>query len=153
MIDWGIWWKAEHVYQQAMRPKTLNLTAQSMFEKQVKEEKIHDLNLQPRTCSHPINARTLTGVCQAVRIFSSCIFQESISIGTFVSNSLSLSTTDGTKWTSFNYDWGIWWKAEPVYQQAMRPKTLNLTAQSMFKKQVKEEKSIHGQCPLQGQYI
>ena len=25
---------------------------------------------QPRTCSHPINARTLTGVCQAVRMFS-----------------------------------------------------------------------------------
>ena len=23
-----------------------------------------------------------------------------------MSNSLSLSTTDGTKWTSFNYDWG-----------------------------------------------
>ena len=67
----------------------------------MKEEKIHDLNLQPRTCSHPINARTLTGVCQAVRIFSSCIFQASISIGTFVSNSLSLSNTDGTKWTSF----------------------------------------------------
>jgi len=28
-----------------------------MFEKKVKEEKIHDLNLQPRICSHPINAR------------------------------------------------------------------------------------------------
>jgi len=28
-----------------MRPKTLNLTAQSVFEKLVKEEKIHDLNL------------------------------------------------------------------------------------------------------------
>ena len=25
---------------------------------------------QPRTCSHPINARMLTGVCQAVRMFS-----------------------------------------------------------------------------------
>ena len=49
----------------------------------LKEEKIHDLNLQPRTCSHPINARTLTGVCRAVRMFSSCIFQVSISIGTF----------------------------------------------------------------------
>ena len=43
-------------------------------------------------------------------MFSSCIFQVSISIGTFVSNSLSLSTTDGTKWTSFKYDWGVWWK-------------------------------------------
>jgi len=40
-------------------------------------------------------------------MFSSCIFQVSISIGTFVSSSLSLSTTDGTKWTSFKYDWGI----------------------------------------------
>ena len=30
-----------------------------------------------------------------------------------MSNSLSLSTTDGTKWTSFKYDWGIWKKAEP----------------------------------------
>ena len=28
----------------------------------------------------------------------------------------------------YNYDQGIWWKAEPVYQSAMRPKTLNLTA-------------------------
>jgi len=30
------------------------------------------------------------------------------------------------------YDWGIWWKAEPVNQLAMRPKTLNLTAQSIM---------------------
>ena len=37
-------------------------------------------------------------------MFSSCIFQASISIGTFVSNSLSQSTTDETKWTSFKYD-------------------------------------------------
>ena len=51
-----------------------------MFEKKVEEEKIHDLNLQPRTCSHPINARTLTGVCQAVRMISSCIFQVAIYI-------------------------------------------------------------------------
>ena len=28
---------------------------------------------QPRTSSHPINARTLTGVCQAVRMFSRSI--------------------------------------------------------------------------------
>ena len=27
---------------------------------------------QPQTCSHPINARTLTGVCQAVKMFSPC---------------------------------------------------------------------------------
>ena len=25
---------------------------------------------QPQTCSHPINARTLTGVCQVFKIFS-----------------------------------------------------------------------------------
>jgi len=66
----------------------------------MKKEKIHDL--EP-AAMYPINAQTLTGVCQAVRMFSSCIFQVSISIGTFVSNSLSLSTTDGTKWTSFKY--------------------------------------------------
>ena len=34
---------------------------------------------QPRTCSHPINSRTLTGVCQAVRMFSPCQFQVYIS--------------------------------------------------------------------------
>ena len=28
---------------------------------------------QPRTCSHPIYAQTLTGVCQAIRIFSPCL--------------------------------------------------------------------------------
>ena len=42
--DWGIWWKAEPVYQYAMKPKTLDLTAQRMFEKEVKAKKIHDLN-------------------------------------------------------------------------------------------------------------
>ena len=76
-------------------PKPLNPTAPSMFEKQVKEEKIYEW-----TCSHPIYARTLIGVCQAVRMFSSHIFQVSISIGTFVSI----------------YDWGVWRKAELVYQ-------------------------------------
>ena len=44
---------------------------------------------QPRTCSHPINARTLTGVCQAVRMFSPCQFQVYISIGTLESDLLS----------------------------------------------------------------
>ena len=37
---------------------------------------------RPRTCSHPINALTLTGVCQAVRMFSPCQFQVYVSIGT-----------------------------------------------------------------------
>ena len=43
MIE-GTWKKAdlEPVYQQAQRPKTCKLTVQSMFEKQVKEEKIYD---------------------------------------------------------------------------------------------------------------
>ena len=36
---------------------------------------------QPRTCSHPINAQMLTGVCQAVRIFSSYYFHVFVSIG------------------------------------------------------------------------
>ena len=54
---------------------------------------------QPRTCSHPINTRTLTGVCQAVRTFSPCQFQVYISIGTLESDLLSQSTPCGTKWT------------------------------------------------------
>ena len=29
---------------------------------------------KPRTCSHLINASTITGVCQAVRMFSPCQF-------------------------------------------------------------------------------
>jgi len=36
---------------------------------------------QPRTCSHPIYARTFTGVHQAVRYFSSCYFCVLVSIG------------------------------------------------------------------------
>ena len=61
--------------------------------------------LKPLTLLHKacLKSRSLPG---GQDVFS-CIFQVSISIGTFVSNSLSLSTTDGTKWTSFNYDWGI----------------------------------------------
>ena len=35
---------------------------------------------QPRTCSHPINARMLTGVCQAIRMFSPRQFQVYICI-------------------------------------------------------------------------
>ena len=35
----------------------------------------------PRTCSHPIYARTLTGVYQVVRMFSPCYFHVIISIG------------------------------------------------------------------------
>ena len=34
----------------------------------------------PRTCSHPIYARTLTGVYQVVRMFSPCYFHVIISI-------------------------------------------------------------------------
>ena len=29
---------------------------------------------QPQSYSHPINTQTLTGVCQAVRMFSPCQF-------------------------------------------------------------------------------
>ena len=77
------------------------LPALSMFEKLEKEEKIHG---QPRICSHQINARTLTGVCRAVRIFSSYYFHVFVSIGTLESDLLSLSTPSGTKWTLFYYD-------------------------------------------------
>ena len=59
---------------------------------------------QPQTCSHPINAQMLTGVCQAVRIFSSYYFRVFVSIGTLESDLLSLSTPSGTKWTLFYYD-------------------------------------------------
>ena len=38
-----------------------------MFEKLQIGEKIHDAPRQPRTCSHPIYAQTLTGVCQAIK--------------------------------------------------------------------------------------
>ena len=53
---------------------------------------------QPRTCSHPINARTLTGVFQAVRMFTPCQFHVYVSIGTLESDLLSLCTPCGTKW-------------------------------------------------------
>ena len=45
-----------------------------MFEKLQTGEKIHDAPRQPRTCSHSIYARMLTGVCQAIRTFSPCFF-------------------------------------------------------------------------------
>ena len=54
----------------------------------------------PRTCSHPIYARTLTGVYQVVRMFSPCYFHVIISIGILESNSLSLSTRSRTKFRS-----------------------------------------------------
>ena len=37
---------------------------------------------QPRTCSHLINTQTLTGVCQAVRMFSPWQFLVHVSIRT-----------------------------------------------------------------------
>ena len=43
---------------------------------------------QPQTCSQPINAQTLTEVCQAVRMFSPCQFQVYVSIGTLVSDTV-----------------------------------------------------------------
>ena len=43
----------------------------------------------PRTCSHPIYTRTLTGVYQVVRMFPPCYFRVIISIGILESNSLS----------------------------------------------------------------
>ena len=55
---------------------------------------------QPRTCSHSINDRMLTGVCQAVRMFSPCQFQVYTSVGTlesvlhayYLTNSLTIAS-------------------------------------------------------------
>ena len=54
---------------------------------------------RPQTCSHLISARMLTGLCQAVRIFSFYYFHVYVSIGTLESDLLSPSTPSGTKWT------------------------------------------------------
>ena len=51
----------------------------------------------PQTCSHPINARMLTGVCQVVRMFSPCQFHVYVSIGTLESDLLPQSTPCETK--------------------------------------------------------
>ena len=50
------------------------LSLDCMFEKLQIREKIHDAPRQPGTCSHPIYARTLTGICQAIRIFLPAFF-------------------------------------------------------------------------------
>ena len=60
-----------------------------MFEKLQTGEKMHDAPGQPRACSHPIYARTLTGVCQAIKIFSPCFLYVFISTGTLESDLLS----------------------------------------------------------------
>ena len=60
---------------------------------------------QPQTCSHPINARMLTRVCQAVRIFS-YYFHVFVSIGTLESDLLSLSTPNGHCHTTNKYESG-----------------------------------------------
>jgi len=60
-----------------------------MFEKKVKEEKS-----MTWTCSHLINARTLTGVCQAVRMFSSCIFQVPIVLQWVLGSNYTMSWPD-----------------------------------------------------------
>ena len=55
---------------------------------------------QPQTCSHPINAQMLTGVCQVVRMFSLCQcihVYVYVSIGTLESDLLSQNTPCGTK--------------------------------------------------------
>ena len=57
---------------------------------------------QPQICSHPINIRMLTGVCQAERMFSPCQFHVYVSIGTLESDLLSQSTPCGTKWKLYS---------------------------------------------------
>ena len=64
---------------------------------------------RPQTYSHPINAQTLTGVCQVVRMFSPCQFQVYIyiyiyiSIGTLKSDLLSQSSYYKTRYETINY--------------------------------------------------
>ena len=43
---------------------------------------------QHRTCSHPINAQMLTGVCQVIRMSSPCEFQVYVFIGSLESDFL-----------------------------------------------------------------
>ena len=57
---------------------------------------------QPRTCSHLINARMFTGVCQAVRIFSSYYFHVFVTIETLESDLLSLSIPSGHRFIEPN---------------------------------------------------
>ena len=55
----------------------------SMLEKvQKSEKKSMTGHGQRRTCSHPIYIRLLTGICQAVRMFSPYQFHEFVSIET-----------------------------------------------------------------------
>ena len=55
-----------------------------MFDKLQTRQKIHDAPKQPRTYSHPIYVRTLTGVYQVIRMFSPCFFHVFLSMGTLV---------------------------------------------------------------------
>ena len=57
----------------ACRTKMLSL--RQYVWKVADRKKIHDAPRQPRTCSHPIYARTITGVCQAISsLLFSCIY-------------------------------------------------------------------------------
>ena len=57
-----------------------------------KEKKSTTVPGQPQTYNHLINAQMLTGVCQEDRMFSPCQFHVYVSIGTLVSDSLSLAS-------------------------------------------------------------
>ena len=62
-----------------------------MFEKLQIGEKIHDAPRQPQTCSHPIYTRTLTRVCQAIRIFSLCFFHDNVITTTIGGKSFNIA--------------------------------------------------------------
>jgi len=49
-----------------------------MFEKKVKKEKNHDLSLQPRTCSHPINAHPTS---QIIFLFGGSFCEQQLVLG------------------------------------------------------------------------
>ena len=57
------------------------VVTENVFEK---EKKSMTGPRQPRTCNHPINTQTLTGVCQAVRMFSPCQFHVYIYIYIYI---------------------------------------------------------------------
>ena len=58
------------------------------------------------TCSHPIYARTLTGVCQAIRIFFSCFFH--IFLDSFVWLIYFPYLVDGAFEKKVVWQWKMW---------------------------------------------
>ena len=107
MIE-GIWWRQSLYTSRPWGLKPLNWLHKVSLKNKWKKKKSITGPGKPQTCSHPIYARTLMGVCQAVRMLFSCYFQVFLSIGTLVSNLLPLSTRIGTQHACS----GVIWKTE-----------------------------------------